>query len=570
MSAAAKPISPPDSYQPEKRTIGELLSTTSPPIVVPDWQRSYSWNSSQVETFWSDLLDFERRNPKEAAGLRKYFLGSVVIVTTSEKQHLLLDGQQRIATSAILLSVIRDAIKAYKDDAAHRIQSRYLADIDDAQNETVYKLSLNVYDRDFFRRLILEYRDGSFVEPERSQASHRLIAEAREYFEGKFSEKAKSVATPEDAFKWALRIQDVLTNYMSVVAITSSDEETAAEVFETLNDRGIGLSTPDLLRNLVMRRAPANLRDDIVELWGDIIQFETDTEIRTFLRHYWISRHGDVKTQRLYREIRDHITGNDVQSLDISRDLKDAAAKYRDIVAARDDDAEVEALLKEIDQLGASVLYPIVLSTLEKVSAEKRGGLLRAVINLYVRHSVVGLLENSKLENVIHKIAVDIRGELNADDAIAALNEFAPDDDAFKSAFQRLSVSRTATQRYLLSKLESDKEQTEEHVVNIPDKVHVEHIYPQVPQDGQKWANHSQAINRIGNLTLLAKRLNVGAKNAPFADKKPYYEKSTILLTKELCANADWNFALLDDRQKKLSERIALIWPTPKKVVGPA
>jgi uncharacterized protein with ParB-like and HNH nuclease domain len=170
----------PSSYQPDKRTIGELLSMTNPPIVVPNWQRSYSWTQSHVETFWNDLLDFERRNPGKIAQ-REYFLGSVVIVATSDDEHLLLDGQQRIATSAILLSVIRDFLMKYNADAAKRVESRYLADIDDARNALVYKITLNAYDRDYFRRKILEFRDSGFQEPKPEYPSHWLIDSARSF-----------------------------------------------------------------------------------------------------------------------------------------------------------------------------------------------------------------------------------------------------------------------------------------------------------------------------------------------------------------------------------------------------
>ena len=53
---------------------------------------------------------------------------------------------------------------------------------------------------------------------------------------------------------------------MSVVAVVSGDEDNAATVFETLNDRGIGLSTPDLLRTLLIRRAQEADREEIVDL----------------------------------------------------------------------------------------------------------------------------------------------------------------------------------------------------------------------------------------------------------------------------------------------------------------
>jgi hypothetical protein len=188
----------------------------------------------------------------------EYFLGSIVIVRTEDGSHLLLDGQQRLATSAILLSVIRDFLNRYKRDAAQRVQSRYLADFDDATETSTYKLTLNRYDGDFFRRFIMANRtEEAEVPPTPQIASHMLIAKARQYFETEFSKQYASLEPPA-AYQWALVVQRTLTDKMTLIAITSSDEDSASEVFETLNDRGIGLSTPDLLRNLVMRRAKPN------------------------------------------------------------------------------------------------------------------------------------------------------------------------------------------------------------------------------------------------------------------------------------------------------------------------
>lgn len=550
----------PATYQPNKRSIGELLTMTSPPIVVPDWQRNYSWTSSHIETFWNDLLEFERRSAKKIAN--EYFLGSVVIVETSKSEHLLLDGQQRLATSAILLSTIRDYIKAYKADASQRIQVRYLADFDDAKNETIYKLTLNVYDREYFRRKILEPRDGSYVEPDPEHASHSLIAGARNYFEGMFDEVFEK-SKPEDAFNWSLRIQDVLMNHMTVIAVTSTDEDSAAEVFETLNDRGIGLSTPDLLRNLVIRRADEKSRDVIVELWGEVIEFETDTLIKNFLRHYWVSIHGDVKTQGLYREIKTYVVNNNLDSLELSRSLKDASNIYREILSARDDDETVEALLKDIAGFGAgsNILYPVILSIFQTVSPEHRAKLIEALLNLYVRHSVICRLENSKLENVIYRVARELRQDGDVKKCLAEMASFAPDDATIINAFQRLSIAHNGTRRYLLTKLEDYKRATEELGVNSPSKVHVEHIYPQNPKEGEGLPNHNLIINRLGNLTLLSARLNKEIQNGNFAEKKPHYEKSDIILTKELCDFDDWDEAKIDERQDALAELAPVIWP---------
>ena len=164
----------PTQYRPERKTIGELLSMTNPPILVPNWQRNFSWTTSEVDTFWQDMMLFDAQYPGETINSEEYFLGSVVIVDNSEN-HLLLDGQQRLATSAILLSVIRDFLAQYRHDAAVRTSNRYLTDFDDARGANTYKLTLNRYDRDFFKREVLESRDASYVEPEPLLESHRLI-----------------------------------------------------------------------------------------------------------------------------------------------------------------------------------------------------------------------------------------------------------------------------------------------------------------------------------------------------------------------------------------------------------
>jgi uncharacterized protein with ParB-like and HNH nuclease domain len=187
-------------YSPEKRTLGNLLSLTNPPILVPDWQRNYSWTNSEVETFWNDLLHFDTAYPGDTINAEEYFLGSVVIVDNAVS-HLLLDGQQRLATSAILLSVVRDFLKRSSRDAATRIQTRYLSDFDDAADRTTYKMTLNTYDRDFFKREILESRNAQYAAPEPAIESHRLIRQARTFFESKFEATFARHATPEEAHR---------------------------------------------------------------------------------------------------------------------------------------------------------------------------------------------------------------------------------------------------------------------------------------------------------------------------------------------------------------------------------
>jgi len=536
---------------------------TNPPVLVPDWQRNYSWTTSEVDTFWKDILQFNEKYPDDHISGQEYFLGSVVIVE-SANSHLLLDGQQRLATSAVLLSIIRDFLMRYNRDAATRLSNRYLTDYDDAAGTNVYKLTLNRYDRDFFKREVIELRQVDYEPPGPSLESHRLIRKAREHLTSKFNEAFTKLKDPLTSHKWALRIQRVLTGNVSVVAVFSEDEDNAATVFETLNDRGIGLSTPDLLRNLLLRRAPEGDREEIIGLWGQILQMEDDFSIKMFLRHYWISHKGDVKTQSLYREIKEDVTAQNLGSLEFSRHLSDASNVYRDILAANHASEEISRLLKDVAELDASQFYPAILSAFEvEEDPEDLKLLLGGVIAAYVRHSVIGRLESSIIEDFAFALAKTLRESRNVAAALQAIRDFAPDDTSFRDAFQKASIARITTARYLLRELEHKRRQTEELEVSTPSRVHVEHIYPQTPQPGQRWANHSQAINRLGNLALLSRRLNTTIRNSVFDIKKPFYSQSEILMTKELEKVPDWSPAAIDQRQIEMSRNVGEIWALP-------
>ncbi|MBN8686957.1 MAG: DUF262 domain-containing protein [Chitinophagales bacterium] len=549
----------PNQYTPQKRTIGELLSLTNPPVVVPDWQRNFSWTSSEAQTFWIDLIDFSNKYPNQNITDQEYFLGSVVIVDNNTS-HLLLDGQQRLATAGILLSIIRDYLARYNRDAATRITTRYLTDFDDASDQKIFKLTLNVYDRDFYRREVLEERTADYVAPDPQMLSHKLIREVRESFDLHFRNKYQELNNPLEAHTWALRILQVLVNHISVVAVISTDEDNASNVFETLNDRGIGLSTPDLLRNFLLRRAPDEEREEIVTLWGTIFDIDEEVKIDVFLRHYWLSRAGDVKTRSLYREVKSFIQTNNESSLFFTRNLTDNAEVYKNLLTAQVEDELSSKYLKDIKELGANLLYPSLLSAIATYETDEFSSVCKNLIVLFVRYSVIGRLENSPLETFCYNLARDIRNGLSVADLIIRVNEKMPTNDQFRNQFSQTSITRRDSVRYILREIELSKRRTQELEVAPPSRVQVEHIYPQTPLAAERLANHNSLINRIGNLTLLDRRLNAAIKNGNFLAKKPSYQQSELIITNELANYNEWTLAIIEARQLEMAETALSIW----------
>ena len=143
------------------------------------------------------------------------------------------------------------------------------------------------------------------------------------------------------------------------------------------------------------------------------------------------------------------------------------------------------------------------------------------------------------------------------------MKDLAPSDDQFLNDFKTAEVSRAASARYILRELEHAKRSTQEVEVETPDRVHVEHVYPQNPQAGERWEDHSLVIHRLGNQTLLARRLNTAIRNSNFEAKKPYYEDSDLLLTKELTSYVFWDIDAINDRQAMMSDLALPIWNFP-------
>lgn len=237
------------------------------------------------------------------------------------------------------------------------------------------------------------------------------------------------------------------------------------------------------------------------------------------------------------------------------------------IARAREDDPELRRLLEGIRALGAKALYPALLSGYAAADGdegiEKLRLLASALTTMFVRYNVIAGRETTVMESTVYEVAANLRKTKDFDAAVSALAALAPDAEDFVVRFQRATVSRIATARYLLREIEHAKRRTQEVAVEGTDRVHVEHIYPQTP-DGDRWPNHAQVINRLGNLTLLGRRLNTSIKNADFDTKKrDGYTGSDILMTQELLSIDSWDTAAIDERQRELSNWVFDIWHFP-------
>ena len=553
-------------YEASRQTVGAFLSTTSPGPKFRNGSGRIQWTTEQVEAFWHDLVSFDKRYPGDNALGEEYFLGSIVLVTGGTT-NLLLDGQQRLATATILLAALRDARREYSGDAAARLQSRYIADFDDATSTTSLVLTLNVYDREFFRAEIQDQPQDPPLTLRPTLRSHGLVRKARRYFSERIAEASAELGVEMRLFNGTSALERYCAITMSIVAVTCTDEDNAASIFETLNDRGIGLSTPDLLRNLLLGRAPDSAtQGGVVVAWEAVLALNADPSVDEFLRHYWISIRGDVKSRKLYREIKTTILDEDIPSIRLSLELAEAAPAYADIVRAQVDDPELRQLLEGIRALGAKALYPALLSGSVAEGDEGKHNLrmlARALSALFIRYNVIGGRETTVMEAAVYDAAATLRKSKDFQAAVGSLAELTPDGSDF---VQALPGCQRQSDAYGPIPTARDRAREATDARGLGWRHGSSTCRAHIPKnaDRRQVTLSSQSINRLGKLTLLGKRLNTSIKNADFSTKAANgYADSDLLMTKELLERDVWDSHAIDERQRELSTWIFDIWKFP-------
>jgi hypothetical protein len=560
---------------PSKKSIGELLGVYERrPIVLPEFQRSYSWEKSQTSTFWGDLRAFKERfaaSPVDAT----YFLGPVVTIET--KQDIcLLDGQQRLATATIFLSVLRDIARHLHGEIPDKdLDKEFDYFARDIQRELIEKkdtnplqhsFSLGDLDEPYFLQSIKTDPPSS---TKQSLRSHQLIARTREYFLSEMNDALDGLS-PKKKLLELIAYRDALTKGMSLVVIVVEDEQDANDVFEALNDRGLRLSVPDLVVNLLLKRCGSNKdRRSVRQTWNSMLQQMGQRDVARFLRHLWLSQYGDLKAKGLYTEIKEHLVQKKITSVDFAQSCLEACDDYVKILqadhslpkAAR---TNVEGLVR---YLGVQNCIPLLLSGYRHLSQSDFTKLAKEIVTIYIRHSLISNQNPLQLETAFYDAAREIHAQVASkvtsakalSAAKAKLKALNPADTLVQQQFVDLHLSKQEAGWFMVQLANTQQSKTKEIGM---EKANVEHIFPQ--NAGAAWPNSSALeppLWHVGNLTILGNRINASAQNKSFADKcKEHYSASEVVMTKALLKIPAWNEAAIRARAKVLAGTAIQTW----------
>ena len=306
---------------------------------VPDYQREYVWGESdpkgeggeEVDQFLNDIhAEFENATKADAP---EYFIGTIVVCLGDDEVFDLIDGQQRTTTAYLTLCALRDTLGTGVPD---ELPSQIAESSTNWQGDTVKRLRLDLQYEDA-GEILNDYATGNAAQaPRDGTRSIRNLGNAydtvREFLTTTFNDDPQELR----------RFYGYLTNKVKVIRIRTPTIAKALKIFETINDRGVGLDAMDLLKNLLFMNAKGDDFGKLKTIWKsltDAIYNAREKPLR-FLRYYMLATYdldGKLREEAIYDWFQKNagITGHATNPLRFANQLLVAARAYAHFAAGR-------------------------------------------------------------------------------------------------------------------------------------------------------------------------------------------------------------------------------------------
>ncbi len=231
-------------------TISKLLGDTR--YNIDFFQREYRWERRQAAQLLDDLfgafgesyVEGHLRTDVERYG--QYFLGPVIL-NRRESITDIVDGQQRITTLMLLLIALRRRI----EEEDQRIALSNLVVTTRMGQRT---FTLDVSERASCMEALFT---GQSLDPDSQDPSVRDILDSREPSVRNILDRFADIEELLDGGVDSSALPffaDWLMYRVMVVAVVATSETDAYTIFETMNDRGLRLTSPEMLRGYLLSR----------------------------------------------------------------------------------------------------------------------------------------------------------------------------------------------------------------------------------------------------------------------------------------------------------------------------
>lgn len=569
-----------DFLQAGETTLNKLLNT-SRQFIVPIFQRNYSWQKSQYEQLWFDILRASKFKEKQ-----NHFIGSIVYIDMGTpagrpQQLLLIDGQQRLTTISILLCAIKDYVQKFNLETKlinlAKIKNQFLYNSDEI-DEDKYKLLLNVQDKETYIKLI----DNTIFTVNKPATN---IIKCYEFFYEHIEDFIKQDGQIDEIYAGIFKL--------SLVSISlDKDSDNPQMIFESMNSTGKDLSQTDLLRNyLLMDLTPEKQTrlyktywKPMEELFGEDIYKNDLNKFDYFIRDF-LTLKSDTgyicKINNVYENFKRYYLDNNCEKFAVLKDLFTYAKYYACIDLLQENDDELKLYWQEFKKLDSHVVYPFLLKLYDDYSRqilikEDFKKILQVVISYLWRRAICEIPTNS-----LSKTFATLYQAVDKDDYVnSVIKAFVfkssykrfPSDYEVREKLQTKDIYHFRLRKYLLEALENyyHKEPIDLNTANYT----IEHIMPQNIEHNLSWQQmlgedwqevHSLYLHTLGNLTITG--YNAEMSNKSFGEKvngESGFKHSHLKLNESIAQCDVWNKKAIQRRTNILTDIILKIWKYPE------
>ena len=551
------------------------------PLIIPKYQRGYSWELKQLDDFWDDIQNLKDNN---TLYFGTFYLSKNQNYTPDNNYYDVIDGQQRLTTIVILLSCIEqlDCYNKIRDEIAVCIdQFSYSASKED----------------DFLKGKIL---GDNNVTNDITSVYRRNLFNAKKFFNKKLNDVEFSSKSELKKLFYKLK------NSIKIDICFLSDTFNVQTVFETLNNRGKPLTILEKLKNRLMFLAnylsETDLIDNINERFSEIytllgskvskILDEDDfvsahlTIIRKPLNDIFSAKSAEEKLFQIFNihsekfpedEKEDYETYNSdsVMEQSISKEkidnyLINLIEFCKVWIKVCNFDKSLSETARKVLLLNPTKASKILLSTVIMiVSSEKQQEeIIEKLEFINFRLTIPGawckcdsfadlarkLNTEKNTDNLLNKLNECIKIEYDKSAIITGIK------DLFNYQRGNIGFYRWSGIKYFLYEYECSLAGKKKKIIQLEDfsDESIEHIFPQKPEEYWKdlyeeikRGRHNQdfvlgiVTNSLGNLTLLSARKNIELKNYSWEYKKKEYSKhGSSYSEKDIASNYGYNWTV--------------------------
>ena len=556
-----------------KATEAKLLPflRKSPQFIIPIYQRTYSWDKSQCQQLWQDIL---RAGGDD--GVSAHFVGSIVYIerslyhVSSQSSLLVIDGQQRLTTVSLIIEALARHLgqsEPIDGFSAKKLRHYYLLNpLEDRKQR--YKLLLTQTDE----QTLLAIVDQKLLP---TQSSLRL-EENFSFFE----EQVKALGDIGPLCKG-------LDKLMVVDISLSRDQDNPQLIFESMNSTGLALSQADLIRNFVLMGLDPDRQEKLyTEHWRPMeLAFGQDAYGKYFdgfMRHYLTVKTGSIpNVRKVYEAFKSYARGQEAAAVSVDvlvADLRKYADHYCSMAFGRELAPSLAMAFRDLRDLGVDVAYPLLLELYDdyskgKLSVEDLVQAVRLIESYVFRRAVCAIPTNS-----LNRTFAGFRRSLNKDRYLESIcahfqqlpsyRRF-PNDDEFRRELKIRDLYNFRSRSYWLRRLENHDRK--EHVA--VGEYTIEHILPQNENLSEAWRNalgdnwrevQDTWLHTLGNLTLTG--YNGEYNDRPFAEKRDMkggFRESPLRVNEGLGQLDTWDEHAIHARADHLANKAVDVWKGP-------